>query len=296
MTTDAEQVFRGTLAPLLALADEHPNATELCIDGPMAKLNLGNEWLCLDDLLGLKPKHIEAAAYAAASFANKQFGQHHPQKPRFSVKIPPDLRVSVICPPASESWDMSIRFLRCRALTLEDYVAAGIMTSSQALELRLLLSARKNLIISGGTGSGKTTLLRCLLELVRHERLIIIEDTPELSVEGARHWATVEDNTDMSDLLKQALRMAPDRIVVGEVRGPEALEMVRAMNTGHSGTLGTLHSNGCEDCLDRLQTLVSEGQPTYPVEGIRRAIDYVVQLTGQGQARLLSSIWKVPRE
>ena len=96
-------------------------------------------------------------------------------------------------------------------------------------------------------------------------------------------------------LLRQTLRLTPDRIALGEVRGPEALELVRAMNTGHDGTLCTLHSNGTEETLRRLHTLVAEAQPSFPLAGIEAAVDHVVQLEGRGNQRRLASIWKVGR-
>ena len=100
---------------------------------------------------------------------------------------------------------------------------------------------------------------------------------------------------DLAALLRQTLRLTPDRIVLGEVRGPEALELVRAMNTGHDGTLCTLHSNGAGEALRRLHTLVAEAQPGFPFEGVLSAVDHVLQLEGRGDGRRLADIWPVPR-
>ena len=148
------------------------------------------------------------------------------------------------------------------------------------------------------TASGKTTLLRALIELAVQagDRIIIIEDTPELNVPGdaVLHWATTLE-VDMAALLRQALRHRPDRVIVGEVRGPEALELVRACNTGHSGVLATLHSNGGTETLQRLHTLVAEGQPTFGLAGVCSAIDADVHLSGRGSQRKLEPIWRVPR-
>ena len=292
------------MRPLLALADEHPDASEVFVDGEEIRLSFGDRRMRhgFADFAGLRPRHVEAAGQAAAVFAGLEFGPHPPALPLLSVKIPPDLRVTYTCPPAAERWHVAIRFLRTRRLALDDYVDQGVMTAAQAEQIRLLLrppagQARKNIIVSGGTGTGKTTLLRAMLgEIAAHERLVVLEDTPELAVPGDNviHYHTTL-NVDLAALLRHTLRSTPDRIVVGEVRGPEALELVRAMNTGHDGTLATLHSNGAEEVIHRLLTNVQEAQPTFPERGIRSAVDAVVQLTGQGSERRVSDIWHVPR-
>ena len=296
----AEVACRDRLRPIIDLGARYPEASDVFIDGKRITLSFGHERLRLDyaDLPGLTPRSVQAAGLAAAVFAGVEFGPQLPALPLISVKIPPDLRVSYVIPPAAEKWHVAIRFLRSRRLTLTDYVAQGVMSAGQADELEALLAAHRNLVVSGGTGTGKTTLLRALLELAAasRERLVIIEDTPELSVEGADvvHLHT-SLGVDLALLLRQTLRLTPDRIALGEVRGPEALELVRAMNTGHDGTLCTLHSNGTEETLRRLHTLVVEAQPSFPLAGIEAAVDHVVQLEGRGNRRRLASIWKVGR-
>ena len=296
----AEAACRDRLRPIIDLGARYPEASDVFIDGKRITLSFGHARLRLDyaDLPGLTPRTVQAAGLAAAVFAGVEFGPQLPALPLISVKIPPDLRVSYVIPPAAEKWHVAIRFLRSRRLTLTDYVAQGVMSAGQADELEALLAAHRNLVVSGGTGTGKTTLLRALLELAAasQERLVIIEDTPELSVEGADvvHLHT-SLGVDLALLLRQTLRLTPDRIALGEVRGPEALELVRAMNTGHDGTLCTLHSNGTEETLRRLHTLVAEAQPSFPLAGIEAAVDHVVQLEGRGNQRRLASIWKVGR-
>lgn len=295
---DAERAFRERMRPLLTLADEHPTATEVFVDGGDIRLSFGDERRLFGyaDFPGLTPRSVQAAGATAAVFAGVEFGSHLPALPMISVKIPPDLRVTYVQPPAADQWHVAVRFLRTRRLTLEDYVGQGVMTGTQTQQIRRLLAERRNVIVSGGTGTGKTTLLRALLtEIAEIERLVVIEDTPELAVPGANvvHLHTTL-NVDLAMLLRQTLRLTPDRITLGEVRGPEALELVRAMNTGHDGTLCTLHSNGAAEALRRLHTLVAEAQPSFPFAGIVAAVDVVVQLTGRGPGRKLAEIWHVP--
>lgn len=296
---EAERAFRERMRPLIALADEHPDASEVFVDGRDIRLSFGDERRLFryTDFPGLTPRAVQAAGAAAAVFAGVEFGPQLPASPMISVKIPPDLRVTYVQPPAADGWHVALRFLRTRSLTLEDYVRQGVMTEPQVLEIRRLLAEHRNIIVSGGTSTGKTTLLRALLgEVAERERLIVIEDTPELAVPGDNvvHLHTAP-NVDLAMLLRQTLRLTPDRITLGEVRGPEALELVRAMNTGHDGTLCTLHSNGAVEALSRLYTLVAEAQPSFPFAGIGRAVDVVLQLTGRGANRRLSVIWHVPR-
>ena len=295
----AAQAFRERLAPLFEAAAPWPNATEVLVDGDEVRVDTGDHMVQLEPgkLRGVVEHHIRAAIDAAAVFAGVEFGSTGTALPILSVKLPPDLRVSCSVPPASNRLHLAIRFLRARDLSLDDYIAQQVISTPQADQLRELLAHRKNVLVSGGTATGKTTLLRALLrEIADHERLVVLEDTPELALDG---WNTVEMRTtpdlDLSALLRQALRMRPDRLILGEARGPEALELVRAMNTGHDGTLATLHSDGAEEAIRRLHTLVAEAQPIFPLAAIRAAVDHVVQLTGRGAIRRVTEIWQVPK-
>ncbi len=298
MRASAERAFRERMAPLLTLAAEHPDASEVFVDADTIRLSFGEERRVFGygDFPGLTPRAVQAAAAAAAVFAGIEFGPQPPALPLLSVKIPPDLRISLVAPPVADSWHLALRFLGTRKLTLEDYVRQGVMTSAQMATIRGLLAERRNVIVSGGTGTGKTTLLRALLtEIADAERLVVIEDTPELAFAGTNvvHLHTTL-NVDLAMLLRQTLRLTPDRITLGEVRGPEALELVRAMNTGHDGTLCTLHSNGAEEAIYRLHTLTAEAQPSFALAAIHSAVDHVIQLTGRGKARRVTDIWTVP--
>lgn len=306
----AEETFRELMAPLLELADKYPNSTEVFIDGDEIEfVDAGKTRpFTFDQFPSLTPQTVQAAAMAAAVFAGVEFGPRPPALPDMSVKIPPDLRVTCVQPPASDVWHMAIRFLRSLKLTLNDYVKAGIMTSAQADEIRFCLlptdkSRPRNIVVSGGTSSGKTTLLRAMIaelqmmltERGERQRTWIIEDTPELKVPGAKHLQTTL-NKSMADLVETVLRLTPKRIVVGEIRAAKpAIAALRAGNTGHDGILMTIHSNGAEDTPVRLLDLAREAQPTFSEGAVLSGIDVVVQIAGEGEDRRVTDIWHMPR-
>ncbi|WP_286828314.1 MULTISPECIES: P-type conjugative transfer ATPase TrbB [Kordiimonas] len=181
-----------------------------------------------------------------------------------------------------------------RVYTLADYVAAGIMAAEEAEALRVAVRARHTILVAGGTGSGKTTLLNALLDEMADagDRLVIIEDTRELDcrAEDCVRLLARPPTTDMRHLLRSTLRLRPDRIIVGEVRGGEALDMLKAWNTGHPGGIASLHANSGPAALLRLEQLVLEVARTVPKSLITEAIDLVVFIEGRGPARRLRSI------
>jgi type IV secretion system protein TrbB len=249
------------------------------------------------DFPGLSPAVVQAAVRNAAVYKDVEFG---PRRPHFSVRMPPDLRVTCARPPVAETWHLAIRFLRARELTLDDYAEAGIVTAAERDELRALVRERRNVLVSGGTGAGKTTLLRALLREIdtspSGRRLLVIEDTAELSVPGAIHLEADEaSGTSLADLIKLAMRKQPDRIVLGEVRGTEAIHLIEACNTGHEGTLCTVHSNGGRAALRRLHLLARRAVPGYLIEEIEEAVDAVVQLAVEDGRRRVTEIWRGPR-
>jgi Flp pilus assembly CpaF family ATPase len=297
----AERSFRRRLRPLLELAAANPDATDLYVDQGRVRLSFGRERVPYTyGQLGLTPADVRAAVANAAVFADAEFGSRTPAVPLLSVKIPPDLRFTATVPPVSEGLHVAIRFLRARSLTLEDYVAQGAMTEGQLALVRRLVAEGRNVAVSGGTGSGKTTFLRAVLREVRTagddgERVLVLEDTPELSLEGAIHFATARTAT-MAALLVHTLRMTPDRIVVGEVRGSEALELLTAMNTGHAGSWFTVHSNGKRMALRRLHSLAQRLQPELPYRDVTDAVDYVIQIEARrASERRIADIWEVPK-
>ena len=180
---------------------------------------------------------------------------------------------------------------------LADYVAAGIMTSPQAEALARSVRERKNILVVGGTSSGKTTLANALLAEIADldERIVILEDTRELKCAAADCVAlrTKPGVASLADLVRSTLRLRPDRIIVGEVRGGEALDMLKAWNTGHPGGIATVHANSAASALLRLEQLVQEAVATVPRELIVEAIDIIAFLHGRGGARRLEALREV---
>lgn len=203
-------------------------------------------------------------------------------------------RVNVVMPPVALNGPIvTIRRFPKEAMTVQKLIAYGSITPEVAEVLELLVRSRYNIFVSGGTGSGKTTFLNALSNFIpRDERIITIEDSAELQIKNIDNLVRLEtrnagpDGTGsitIKDLIRSALRMRPDRIVVGEVRGAEALDMLQAMNTGHDGSLSTGHANSTHDMLSRLETMVLQGAAGLPLEAIRQqigsAVDIIIHLS-----------------
>jgi pilus assembly protein CpaF len=188
---------------------------------------------------------------------------------------------------------LTIRKFSKEPMTIQKLIQYGSITPQVADKLELLVRAKYNIFIAGGTGSGKTTFLNALSNFIPHdERVITIEDSAELQIAGIDNLVSMETrNANASgvgqitirDLIKTSLRMRPERIIVGEVRGGEALDMLQAMNTGHDGSLSTGHANSTEDMLSRLETMVLQGAEGLPLEAIRQqiasAVDIIIYLS-----------------
>ncbi|MET7637062.1 CpaF family protein [Streptomyces sp. NPDC005438] len=212
--------------------------------------------------------------------------------PMVDARLPSGERVNVIIPPLSLTGPILTIRRFPRAYTLRELLAFGSLDEQMALLLASLVRARFNVIVSGGTGTGKTTLLNAMSGLVPDgERIVTIEDSAELQLQQP-HVITLESRpanvegkgqVTIRDLVRNSLRMRPDRIIVGEVRGGETLDMLQAMSTGHDGSLATVHANSAEDALLRLQTLGSMSEVEIPFEAIHdqinSAVDCIVQLT-----------------
>jgi pilus assembly protein CpaF len=224
--------------------------------------------------------------------------------PMVDARLADGSRVNVIIPPlALDGPMMSIRRFAADPFTEDDLVEMGSLTESLVVLLRGIVKARLNCLISGGTGAGKTTLLNVMSKFVPNDdRIVTIEDAAELQLKQ-EHVVRLETRpanlegkgrVDQRDLVINSLRMRPDRIIVGEVRGPEALDMLQAMNTGHDGSLTTVHANSPRDALARIETMVAMTGLELPQRAIRQqiasAMDVVVQIArlSDGRRRLVS--------
>jgi len=210
------------------------------------------------------------------------------------ARLPDGSRVHiVIAPVALEGPVITIRRFPKEPVCMKDLIEWTSITEEAALFLETLVKAGYNLFISGGTGSGKTTFLNALSNFIPgEERIITIEDSAELQIENVENLVSLETrnaNTSgvgqvsMRDLIKASLRMRPERIIVGEVRGAEALDMLQAMNTGHDGSLSTGHANSASDMMSRLETMVLTGAEALPLAAVRQqiasAVDIVIHLS-----------------
>lgn len=223
--------------------------------------------------------------------AGKEVNQANPI---VDTRLPDGSRVNVVLPPVSLSGPIvTIRKFSKTPMTVEMLLKYGSLTREAAAFLEKMVRAKYNIFISGGTGSGKTTFLNALSNFIpRDERIITIEDSAELQIKNIENLVSLETrnaNTSgrgeisIRDLIRSALRMRPERIVVGEVRGAEALDMLQAMNTGHDGSLSTGHANSTRDMLSRLETMVLQGNDGLPLPAIRQqissALDIIIHLS-----------------
>lgn len=213
----------------------------------------------------------------------------HQRMPIVDCRMKDGSRVNVVLQPiAGGDAALTIRRFRNHIFSLADLVANGTLSSAASAFLKKSVRAKLNIFISGGTGSGKTTLLNALAnEIDRHERLITIEDARELNFENIDNWVALEarrpnaageGGITIRDLIRASLRMRPDRIIVGEVRGPEALDAIQAMNTGHDGSFSTGHANSVSDMQLRLETMILSGHDGLPLPAIRQQIASAIDL------------------
>jgi P-type conjugative transfer ATPase TrbB len=222
----------------------------------------------------------------------------HAGSPRVSAELPATgERFEGLLPPVVSSPAFAIRKPAVAVFTLDDYVAAGVMTGIQAEALRGTVACRKNILVAGGTSTGKTTLTNALLAEVARtdDRVVLIEDTRELQCAAPNLVAlrTKDGVVSLSDLVRSSLRLRPDPIPIGEVRGPEALDLLKAWGTGHPGGVGTIHAGTAIGALRRLEQLIQEAVVTAPRALIAETVDLVAVLSGRGAARRLTELARV---
>jgi type IV secretion system protein TrbB len=216
----------------------------------------------------------------------------HAGSPRVTAELPETgERFEGLIPPVVAAPAFAIRKPAIAVFTLDDYAATGIITAEQAKVLRDAVAHRRNVLVAGGTSTGKTTLVNALLAEVAKtaDRVVLIEDTRELQCTAPNLVAlrTKDGVASLSDLVRSSLRLRPDRIPIGEVRGAEALDLLKAWGTGHPGGIGTIHAGSAIGALRRLEQLVQEAVITVPRALIAETINLIAVLAGRGSARRL---------
>ncbi len=265
--------------------------TEVMINGPENIFIEQNGRLFKLDKQFESQRRLEDVIQRIVGLAGREVNQANPI---CDTRLPDGSRVNVVLPPIALCGPtITIRKFSKTPMTIEKLISYGSITQEIADKLELLVKAKYNIFISGGTGSGKTTFLNALSNFIpKDERIITIEDSAELQIKGIDNLVSLETRNanasgagqiTIKDLIKSSLRMRPERIIVGECRGGEALDMLQAMNTGHDGSLSTGHANSTQDMLSRLETMVLQGAASLPLEAIRQqiasAVDIIIHLS-----------------
>lgn len=276
-----EVVGYGPIQPLI----DDPRITEVMVNGPHQVYVEVDGKLQLTDRKFVDNEHVMRVIDRIVSPLGRRVDE---SSPMVDARLTDGSRVNAVIPPLSLVGPcITIRKFSSTPLTPQRLVELGSMTDEMSLFLHAAVQARLNILVSGGTGSGKTTTLNALSSFIpSHERILTIEDAAELRLQQS-HVITLESRPQNIEgkgeisirmLVRNALRMRPDRIVVGEVRGAEALDMLQAMNTGHDGSMSTLHSNGPRDTLSRLETMVLMAGTELPSRAIREQISSALHL------------------
>ncbi|WP_414832771.1 P-type conjugative transfer ATPase TrbB [Afifella sp. YEN Y35] len=287
-------MLKTAMGPAIAEALSDPAVIEVMVnpDGRLWIDRLGDGRS--DAGLRVHPSETERIIRLVASHVRAEV---HADNPIVSAELPSGERFEGVLPPIALAPCFAIRKPAAKIFTLADYVRAQIMVPIQAEALRQAVRERINILVAGGTSSGKTTLANALLAEIANcdERVILIEDTRELQCAAADCVAlrTRRGVVSLADLVRSTLRLRPDRIIVGEVRGAEALDMLKAWNTGHPGGIATVHANSAHAALYRIEQLVQESVTVIPRRLIAEAIDLVVFIAGRGSSRHIETIAEV---
>lgn len=289
------RMLRTAMGAEIAAALADPDVVEILLNPD------GTLWI--DSLsTGRVPTGISLSAAAAERIirlvAAHVHTEVHAGAPILSAELPETgERFLGVLPPVVRAPSFAIRKRALRIMSLAQYVSDGILTESQAAFLRGAVRERMNIVIAGGTSTGKTTLANALLEEVAEmrDRVMILEDTVELQCRSEDHVSMrVEPGVStMADLVRATLRLRPDRIVVGEVRGPEALDLLKAWGTGHPGGIATIHAGSAHGALTRLEQLIQEVAVTAPRSLIAESVNVIVFIAGRGRSRRVEDIVRV---
>ncbi len=286
------RMLRTALGPAIAGYLEDPQVVEVMLNPD------GQIWIDrLSDGLCATDDHLSSSdgERIVRLVAHHVGAEVHPGSPRVSAELPETgERFEGLLPPIVAAPTFAIRKPAVAVFTLTDYVDAGIMSGAQAETLSAAVAERRNILVAGGTSTGKTTLTNALLAEVAKtdDRVVLIEDTRELQCAAPNLVAlrTKDNVASLSDLVRSSLRLRPDRIPIGEVRGSEALDLLKAWGTGHPGGIGTIHAGAALGALRRMEQLIQEAVVTVPRALIAETIDLVAVLSGRGSARKLSEL------
>ncbi|MBV8188171.1 MAG: P-type conjugative transfer ATPase TrbB [Alphaproteobacteria bacterium] len=285
-------MLRTALGPLITSHLQDPTVVEVMLN-PDGRLWIDRLSSGLEDTgAWVDPASAERIVRLVAHHVGLEV---HSGSPRLSAELPErGERFEGLLPPVVAAPCFAIRKPAVAVFTLDDYVRAQVMSAQEADVLRAAVRDRKNILVAGGTSTGKTTLVNALLAEVAltGNRVILIEDTRELQCAAPNLVAlrTKDGAATLSDLVRSALRLRPDRIPIGEVRGAEALDLLKAWGTGHPGGIGTLHAGSGMGALRRLEQLIQEAVVTVPRPLIAETIEVIAVLTGRGSARKLSEL------
>ena len=286
------RMLRTALGPAIATWLEDPGVVEVMLNPD------GRLWVDrLTEGLADTGERLSAAdgERIVRLVAHHVGAEVHPGSPRVSAELPETgERFEGLIAPVVAAPAFAIRKPAVAVFTLDDYVRAAIMTTDEADVLRRAVERRRNVLVAGGTSTGKTTLVNALLAEVAKtsDRVVLIEDTRELQCKSPNLVAlrTKDGIASLSDLVRSSLRLRPDRIPIGEVRGAEALDLLKAWGTGHPGGIGTIHAGSALGALRRLEQLIQEAVVTVPRALIVETIDLIAVLAGRGPERRLAEL------
>jgi P-type conjugative transfer ATPase TrbB len=289
------RMLRSAMGPAIAAALDDPEVIEILLNPD------GSLWL---DRLGAgrEPSGLSLSASDAERIirlvAAHVHAEVHADAPILSAELPDTgERFEGVLPPIVRAPTFAIRKRAVAIISLSTYVTESVLTEAQAIFLRRAVRERQNILIAGGTSTGKTTLANALLNEVAAtgDRVIVLEDTVELQCCADDHvpLRTRAGVVSMAELVRSTLRLRPDRIVIGEVRGGEALDLLKAWGTGHPGGIATIHAGSAEGALARLEQLILEAAVTVPRPLIAQAVNIIVYIAGRGRARRVDDIVRV---